>query len=576
MTYHNTETTCLIDTDGTILNETDDCTLLNQIIRRNDVATLNRYLAKFPDHALATGEVYYYDPFWIAASLGSTEVLRVLLEHYKVNYDADPSRIVALDQRGFLLLNVACQHAQLDTALFLLDSQPPLGEVRAWDRDHCETALLAAAASLESLEYLSSKREYPHHDRHGWARDCVARGEELMNLLLDRGASACDAIVRAHTQHDGGDDATSNGLPPQPLETVLGRAVSRGSYELVRRLLDEGADVHARQLFFCNGSGAGFGGSEIFAFDVTALHLGSFYWNAEGIRALLDHRRSVSNDHDHERENEHDGVDLFTCRDSTGRLPLHWASAGPGLHDEYLLPDDTIVPHIVSTFQLLVAGNPRTINDLDHQGATPLYYAVGSHAACGSRHSDLAIRFLCAHGADARLPDVHGHTVLHVLALRSIDGDPIAPALLDLLVEHGADVTHADMDDNTALYLMARHLRQVEAARHLVRLGADVHARNAQGNTPLHGAAGGEIRPRQTHEGETEDVTLADKILAHDEMIAAILEGEARGDRRSGLMEQQNLVGKTPRQLREETLTRWRRREESMRRPPARRGRGRV
>ncbi|OBT44953.1 hypothetical protein VE00_04698 [Pseudogymnoascus sp. WSF 3629] len=495
MAYHNTETTWLIDTDGTILNETEDCTLLNQIIRRNDVATLNRYLAKFPDHALATGEVYYYDPFWIAASLGSTE------------------------------------HAQLDTALFLLDSQPPLGEVRAWDRDHCETALLAAAASLE---YLSSKWEYPHHNRHGWARDCVARGEELMNLLLDRGASACDAIVRAHTQHDGGDDATGNGLPPQPLGTVLGRAVSRGSYELVRRLLDEGADVHARKQFFCNGSGAGFGGWEIFACDVSALHLGSFYWNAEGIRALLDHRRSASNDHDHERENEHDGADLFTCRDSTGRPPLHWASAGPGPHDEYLLPDDTIVPHIVSTFQLLVAGNPCTINDLDHQGATPLYYAVGSHAACGSRHSDLAIRFLCAHGADARLPDVHGHTVLHVLALRSIDGEPIAPALLDLLVDHGADVIHADIDGNTALHLMARHL---------VRLGADVRARNAQGNTPLHGATGGEIRPRQTHEGETEDVTLADKIRAHDEMIAAILEGEARGDRRSGLMEQQNLTG---------------------------------
>ncbi|KFZ06594.1 hypothetical protein V501_07260 [Pseudogymnoascus sp. VKM F-4519 (FW-2642)] len=522
MAYHNTETTCLIDTDGTILNETDYCTLLNQIIRRNDVATLNRYLAKFPDHALGTGEVYYYDPLWIAASLGSTEVLRVLLEHYKVNYDADPSRIVALDQRGFLLLNVACQHAQLDTALFLLDSQPPLGEVRAWDRDHCETALLAAAASLESLEYLSSKLEYPHHNRHGWARDCVARGEELMNMLLDRGASSCDAI------------------------------------------------------FFCNVSGAGFGGWEISACDVTALHLGSFYWNAEGIRALLDHQRSTSNGDDHERENEHDGADLFTCRDSTGRLPLHWASAGPGPHDEYLLPDDTIVPQIISTFQLLVVGNPRTINDVDQQGATPLYYAVGSHAACGSRHSDLAIRFLCAHGADACLPDIHGHTVLHVLALRSIDGEPIATALIDLLVEHGADVTYADIDGNTALYLMARHLRQVEAVRHLVRLGADVHARDAQGNTPLHGAAGGEIRSRQTHEGEIEDVTLADKIRAQDEMIAAILEGEARGDRRSGLMEQQNLIGKTPRQLQEETLTRWRRREDSMGRPPTRRGRGRV
>ncbi|OBT86256.1 hypothetical protein VE02_05869 [Pseudogymnoascus sp. 03VT05] len=423
MVYHNIETTWLIDTDGIILNETDDCTLLNQIIRRNDVATLNRYLAKFSDYALATGEVYYYDQFWIAASLSSTEVLRVLLEHYKVNYDADPSRIVALDQRGFLLLNVACQHAQLDTALFLLDSQPPLGEVRAWDRDHCETALLAAAASLESLEYLSSKWEYPHNNRHGWARDCVAHGEELMNLLLDRGLPLAMPL-----------------LEPAP-STMVAMMLLVMDY---RRSPSEPFLAGPCPAFFSNGW-------QISACDVTALHLGSFYWNAEGIRALLDHRRSARNDHDHERENGHDGADLFTCRDSTGRLPLHWASAGPGPHDEYLLPDDTIVPHIVSTFQPLVAGNPRTINDLDDQGARPLYYAVGSHAACGRRHSDLAIRFLCAHGPDARLPDVRGHTVLHVLALRSIDGEPISPALLGLLVEYGADVTHADMDGNTAL-----------------------------------------------------------------------------------------------------------------------------
>jgi len=58
-------------------------------------------------------------------------------------------------------------------------------------------------------------------------------------------------------------------------------------------------------------------------------------------------------------------------------------------------------------------------------------------------------------------------------------------------------------------------------------------------------------------------------------MMVAILEGEAGGGGSSGLMELQNLVGKTPRQLRDETLTRWRRQEESRRRPPARRGRGR-
>lgn len=154
-------------------------------------------------------------------------------------------------------------------------------------------------------------------------------------------------------------------------------------------------------------------------------------------------------------------------------------------------------------------------------------------------------------------------------------GEPIAPALLDLLVEHGADVTYADTDGNTPLHLMARNLRQVEAARYLVRLGADVRARNAQGDTPLHKAAMGGIGPLQNHEGKMESVTLSSRIRAHDEMIAAILEGETRGDGSSGLMDQQNAVGKTPRQLREENLTIWSRREESIRSLPATRGRGR-
>ena len=42
------------------------------------------------------------------------------------------------------------------------------------------------------------------------------------------------------------------------------------------------------------------------------------------------------------------------------------------------------------------------------------------------------------------------------------------------------------------------------------------------------------IRPRETCDGKMEDVTLADRIRAQDEMIAALQEGEAKagGDKR--------------------------------------------
>lgn len=73
--------------------------------------------------------------------------------------------------------------------------------------------------------------------------------------------------------------------------------------------------------------------------------------------------------------------------------------------------------------------------------------------------------------------------MLHILASRSLDGEPINTALLDLLVAHGANVGHADTDGNTALHIMARNLRQAKAAQLLLSRGADVGAKNLKGNT---------------------------------------------------------------------------------------------
>lgn len=129
--FHTRRSNCgdtditLLDKDGTTLHETNYRGLLLQIIKLNDIATLNQYIAKHPQAALAPGEVEYYDPFWVAAAHGSTDVLHTLLEHNT----ADLARTEPLDKRGFLLLNVACRYAQLATARFLLDSKPPLGRV---------------------------------------------------------------------------------------------------------------------------------------------------------------------------------------------------------------------------------------------------------------------------------------------------------------------------------------------------------------------------------------------------------------------------------------------------------------
>lgn len=288
-----------------------------------------------------------------------------------------------------------------------------------------------------SLLRISFDQQDHENETHNWIGDRIARGEKLMHLLLDRGASANDAIIDQRDDNDG--------QPPQPDDNVLALAVSRASYKLMKRLIDGGADIHARKKHFDSDlGGASFGRTKTTARDVTALHYGSFFRNSEGIQALLDHRGS-----------DVDIADMVSARDSNGRLPLHWAAAGPGPVDEALLSENDIVPRTVDTFKLLLTRNSNTINVQDNEGRTALHYAVSSRAGCGSRHSDLAIRFLCKYGADAGLQDSTGQTVLPNLSYWSVHGEPINTALIDLLA-HGAIMDHADKDGITALPIMAK------------------------------------------------------------------------------------------------------------------------
>jgi hypothetical protein len=60
-----------------------------------------------------------------------------------------------------------------------------------------------------------------------------------MHILLDKGASVHGVITIW--------DEYNIRLPPQPLDTILSQAVSRPSYKLSKRLVDEGANVRARE-----------------------------------------------------------------------------------------------------------------------------------------------------------------------------------------------------------------------------------------------------------------------------------------------------------------------------------------
>lgn len=59
--------------------------LFRRIIANNDVTTLNNYIAKHPRTALFQDEFYYHDSFYVAASSGAFDALRVLLDFYHAN-----------------------------------------------------------------------------------------------------------------------------------------------------------------------------------------------------------------------------------------------------------------------------------------------------------------------------------------------------------------------------------------------------------------------------------------------------------------------------------------------------------
>ncbi|GAB1196935.1 hypothetical protein APSETT444_006215 [Aspergillus pseudonomiae] len=430
----------LRDTDGSIMYETEDQTLREEIIRRNDVETLKQYIGQYPKTGLEPEPAYYrLDVFFVATQDGCIDALRVLLAYYHANLD----KAVPLERRDIVLLNVACKYSQLETVQFLLDSQPPLGNIHDKGPGG-ETAILSAAESFTWPGEVTSDR----------IKECLVRSEELMYMLLDRGASVNDVtmVQNEYNAH----------LPPQPCDTVLSLAISRASYTLVKRLIEQGANVHAKQ----EHADSRFG-FDVDLRDVTALHYGSIYWNIEGVRALLDHPGNAKI------------ADMVSVRDSFGMLPLHWAAIGDDTREqERHFREDEILPR-------------KGLQDI--------------------------IQFLCENGADASISNYEGQTALHLLALCSRDCDPIDTAVIDLLIAHGLDIHQTDKSGATALHTMSMCLRQIPILQHLLKLGADATIQDSEGDTPLHKLM---RRPYL----RTKNVTLAQRMAALDKITVALQE----------------------------------------------------
>uniref|UniRef100_A0A914C0T5 26S proteasome non-ATPase regulatory subunit 10 n=1 Tax=Acrobeloides nanus TaxID=290746 RepID=A0A914C0T5_9BILA len=149
---------------------------------------------------------------------------------------------------------------------------------------------------------------------------------------------------------------------------------------------------------------------------------------------------------------------LMRHRDDSGRLPIHWASAGG------------CVPFV----EFSVADNPESLNSTDDSGWTPLMIAAsaGRFDVC---------RFLLGSAlCEVNHKNNNGQTALHYAASKN------HLSILKLLVEADGDVNAQDKYGASPLHRASSqgHLDIVRFLLSCKRIRIDLS--NREGDTPLH------------------------------------------------------------------------------------------
>ncbi|KAG5815701.1 hypothetical protein H9Q74_003363 [Fusarium xylarioides] len=300
-------------------------------------------------------------------------------------------------------------------------------------------------------------------------------------------------------------------------ELTLNFAAEWAGADLMRRLIDSGADPHVKMME-----------DKEFTVrtDVTIISTASRCANVEALKVLLECASKIG-----------DVADAVSYRDSWGSMPLHWACQVSMEEDPCEVTTEAMeerVQRIITVLGLLLDCSPETINAQDQYGNTPLHYAAKNYGNLGQEHTAI-FRYLCDRGADSSTLNKDGETALHRLC--SCDGElPIDTAAIEILLDHGAKVTDTDSRGNTPLHLAVKNLDNLDAIVFLLDYGADISVKNLKGNTPLHEAANGMFRPGVVEE----------KYKPMGEILRRLQGDEGR------LMDELNAKGKSPRQIQDE------------------------
>ena len=225
------------------------------------------------------------------------------------------------------------------------------------------------------------------------------------------------------------------------MATTLHEAAQQGNLKEIRRLLDNGDDVNAKDTQ-----------------RKVPLHYASANGHGEIVELLLKAQ----------------GVDVNVA-DDQGRTALYGA-ASKGYREVVAL--------------LLEKG--ANINALDKYGKTPL------HHASADGHAEIVKLLLNAQGIDVNVADNQGRTALHEAAINP------TKKLLKIFRE--------DNQDHTSSRIVAVGSSSTKVIEMLRKAGADVDAKDKDGNTPLdvNRSSGGKI-PEELFLNKDADIEAINK-----------------------------------------------------------------
>ena len=363
-------------------------------------------------------------------------------------------------------LNAALAGGHPNVALFLLDRGADVedrGEVDqtalfiAANRGYAEVArsLIDRGADLNVMcqDWVD---DFPDSERTPLHAAIYGEHQDIALLLLESGA---DTKIRSTRD-----------------ETALYMASDRGYADVVRSLIDRGADLNAICKDYDEYDDV---------VEWTPLHVAICKEHRDTALLLLEAGIDLNAK---SQDRSVDGIDvkwtpLHAAIHRGHRDMVHLLLEG-GADTETRCGDDNTALYMASSRRCAYIVRQLIIHDADLNVECPGFSMYNDYAnwtplhEASSEGTSPIVRVLLEHGANPNAPDKFGETALHIA---SWHGDI---TVVKLLLEYGAKVDVRDKDGLTPLH-KATHNVNTQAVKVLLNHGADPHAKTDKGETPF-------------------------------------------------------------------------------------------